>query len=212
MKKYLEKIRKPNKKLSMKNKILITLGIMIFGFALGVFQKWVDGGALDILPLFLQKIDIGNYFGRLAIWVLLGTVISVFSESALRAGINTLSFFLSMLAGYYIYCNFVLGFLPVSYMIMRIWIALISFFLAAICWYAKGDGIVSIMISAVIIGVLFSQAFLIIQGFYVTHFLEVVTWILGLIVLYRKPKEFVFEFGLSIFVAILYQMFIPYYG
>ena len=47
-----------------------------------------------------------------------------------------------------------------------------SFFMAYICWYAKGEGIIAILISAVILGVLFAQAFCITQGFYVFHFME----------------------------------------
>lgn len=117
-----------------------------------------------------------------------------------------------MLAGYYLYCNFVLGFLPLSYMIIWIIISIISIFIAFICWYSKGNGIVAVIISSGIIGVLFSQAFLITQGFYVTHILEVITWIVALIILRREPKEFVLQMGLSFVVSIIYQLIIPYWG
>ena len=118
IKRYLEQIRKPSKKLSYKRQIVITLGVILLGFLLGTLQKWIDGTGGSNLPLILQKLDIGNYFGRLAIWILLGTIISVYSESPVRAGINTFVFFISMLAGYYLYCNYVLGFLPRAYMMM----------------------------------------------------------------------------------------------
>lgn len=97
---------------------------------------------------------------------------------------------------------------------MMIWvlIAIVSFFLAFICWYAKGNGIVAVVISGVILGVLFSQAFLIIQGFHITHLLEVLTWIVGVIILRRNLKEFAMEMGLSVIVAIFYQLVIPYWG
>ena len=112
IKAYFEQIRKPSKNVSLNRQIVITLGIILLGFLIGVFQKWIDGTGSSILPMILQQLDIGNYFGRLAIWILLGTIISVYSESPLRAAINTFFFFISMLAGYYIYCNYVLGFLP----------------------------------------------------------------------------------------------------
>ena len=97
---------------------------------------------------------------------------------------------------------------------MMIWIvvSIFSFFLAYVCWYAKGQGKIAIIISSVILGVLFSQAILITQGIYVTHFLEVATWLLGVIVLYRKPKEFAVEMGASLVVAFVYQLIIPYWG
>lgn len=212
MKSYLEKIRRPDKGAPLKTQVIITICIMLLGFLLGVLQKWIDGSPSNIFPLLLQQLDIGNYFGRLAIWILLGTVISVYSKTPVRASLNTFLFFICMLAGYYLYSNYVLGFLPTTYMMIWVIFSFLSFFMAYICWYAKGNGIISILISSVIIGVLFSQAFLITQGIYVTHLPEVITWGVGIIILYRKPKELAVELGLSILVAFVYQLVIPYWG
>lgn len=214
IKAFFEQIRKPNKNVSPNRQIVITLGIILSGFLLGVLQKWIDGTAASTLPMILQQLDIGNYFGRLAIWILLGTIISMYSESPLRAAINTFFFFLSMLAGYYIYCNYVLGFLPRTYMMMWIVIAFASFVMAYICWYAKGEGIVAIFISSMIIGVLFAQAFNlnITQGFYMYHFGEVITWIIGVILLRRKTKEYAIEIGVSLVIALVYQLTMPHWG
>jgi len=212
MKSHLKKIRVSDRSVSMSTQILVSIGIIIGGFMLGLLQKWIDGSSNDILPVILQQLDIRNYFGRLAIWILLATIISVYAKTPFRASINTFLFFISMLAGYYIYCNYVLGFLPRTYMMIWVLISFASFFMAYICWYAKGEGIISIIISSVIIGVLFSQAFLITQGFYVTHLMEVVTWGIGIIILYRKPKQLAIELALSIVVAFVYQSVIPYFG
>lgn len=212
MKEYLLKIRAPKNNVEIKKQLLITLGIIIVGFMLGILQKWLDETASNSLPVFIQQLDISNYFGRLAVWILSATVISVYSDTALRASINTFLFFISMLSGYYLYCNFILGFLPRTYMMIWVLIAIVSFFLAFICWYAKGNGIVAVVISGVILGVLFSQAFLIIQGFHITHLLEVLTWIVGVIILRRNLKEFAMEMGLSVIVAVFYQLVIPYWG
>ena len=200
--------------MSFKRQIIITLGIITLGFLLGILQKWIDGTGGSNLPLILQQLDIGNYFGRLAIWILLGTIISVYSESPLRAAINTFIFFISMLAGYYLYCNYVLGFLPRTYMMMWMVIAFASFFMAYICWYAKGNGTIAVIISSVIIGILFAQAFNlnITQGFYVYHSLEVLTWLIGVILLRRKPKEYAIELSLSVVIAYIYQLVMPHWG
>ena len=211
---YFEQIRKPSKNMSFKRRIAITLGVILLGLLLGVLQKWLDGAGSSILPAILQQLDVGNYFGRLAIWILLGTIISVYSESPLRAAINTFFFFLSMLAGYYLYCNYILGFLPRTYMMMWIVIAFGSFFMAYICWYAKGEGFIAITISSMIIGVLLAQAFNlnVTQGFYVYHSLEVLTWLIGVILLRRKPKEYAIEIGLSVVIAYIYQLVMPHWG
>ncbi len=214
IKAYLEQIRKPSKNVSLNRQIVITLGIILLGFLLGVLQKWIDGTGGSNVPLILQQLDIGNYFGRLAIWILLGTIISVYSESPLRAAINTFIFFISMLAGYYLYCNYILGFLPRTYMMMWIVITFASFFMAYICWYAKGKGGIAIIISSAIIGVLLAQAFNlnVTQGFYVYHSLEVLTWLIGVILLRRTPKEYAIEIGLAVVIAFIYQLVMPHWG
>ena len=146
--------------------------------------------------------------------ILLATIISVHSESPLRAAINTYFFFISMLAGYYLYCNYILGFLPRTYMMMWMVIAFASFFMAYICWYAKGEGIIAIFISSMIMGVLLAQAFNLnfTQGFYMYHFLEVITWLIGVILLRRKTKEYAIEIGLSVVIAFIYQLVMPHWG
>lgn len=214
MKSFLEKIRTPEKDVSFKKQVIVTIGVILLGFALGVLQKWIDGSPINIFPLFMQQLDIGNYFGRLAIWVLLATVISIYAKSPLRASINTFLFFISMLAGYYLYCHYVLGFLPRTYMMIWIAISFATIFMAYICWYAKGEGIIAIFISSMIMGVLLAQAFNlnIRQGFYVYHFLEVLTWIIGVILLRRKPKEYAIAIGLSVVIAFVYQLVMPYWG
>ena len=214
IKAFFEKIRKPRNNVPLNRQIAITLGIILFGFAFGVLQKWMDGTGSSVFPTILQQLDIGNYLGRLAIWILLGTVISIYSDSPLRAAINTFFFFISMLAGYYLYCNYILGFLPRTYMMMWIVISFASFFMAYICWYAKGEGCIAIFVSSMIMGVLLAQAFNlnITQGFYMYHFLEVVTWMIGVLLLRRKPKEYVIEIGLSVMIAFIYQLVMPHWG
>ena len=214
IKAFLEQVRKPKINVSFIKQIAATIGIILVGFALGVLQKQMDGAPVNAFFELMQQFDVGNYFGRLAIWILLATMISVYASSPLRAAINTFFFFVSMLAGYYLYCNYVLGFLPRAYMMMWVAIAFASFLMAYICWYAKGEGFVAIIISSVIIGVLLAQAFNLnfTQGFYMYHSLEVFTWLIGVILLRRKPKEYVVVIGLSVVIAFVYQMVMPHWG
>ena len=197
----------------MRKQIIGIFGIIVLGFILGVIQKWIDGTPANFFPLIIQQLDIGNYFGRLAIWILLAAIISVYSKSPLISSVNTFSFFISMLAGYYIYCNYVSGFLPKAYMLMWIGISFVTPFMAYICWYAKGQGLAAVVISSAIIGTLFAQAFSLTQGFYVYNVMEVATWIVGIIILFRKSKkEFALELILSFPIAFLYQLFIPHFS
>ncbi len=214
IKTILEQVRKPQNDMPLRSQLAETAGIILFGFALGVLQKWMDGSAVNTFPVIIQQLDIVNYFGRLAIWILLATAISVYARSPLRAAVNTFFFFISMLAGYYLYCNYILGFLPKAYMMIWIVLSFVSFFMAYVCWYAKGEGVVAIFLSSLILGVLLAQAISlnISQGFYVYHIMEVFTWLAGVILLRRKPKEYVVVIGLSVVIAYVYQLMIPHWG
>ena len=64
MKLFLEKVRKPEKKLSVKYQIIETLGIVLFGLALGVLQKWMDTLPESEFPKIIQPLNISNYLGR----------------------------------------------------------------------------------------------------------------------------------------------------
>lgn len=165
-------------------------------------------------PAAAPKADIGNYFGRLAIWILIGTAISVYAASPRLAGVNTFCFFISMVAGYYLYCHYVLGFLPRSYMMIWVLMSFASFFLAMVCWYAKGEGAPAVLLSAVILGALLAAGGQLEdrRGFYVYHLMEVFTWLAGVLLLRRRGKEFAVEMGLSVVVAVLYQLILPHWG
>ena len=214
IKTFLGKVRFPRKKLALNKQVAITLGIILLGAILGILQKWLDNIPSNSLPAILQQLDVTNYFGRLAIWILLAMVISIYAESPLRAAINTFFFLISMVTGYYLYCNYVLGFLPKNYMLIWIGFSFVSFFMAYICWYAKGNGIVAILISSIIMGVLLAQAvnLNITQGVYIYHLMDVFTWGIGDIILRRKPREFIATIGLSVVVAFVYQILIPHWG
>ncbi len=215
IKRFIEGVRTPKNNVSLAKQIAATAGITLFGFVLGILQKLMDGAPTNTFLEVMEQWGVGNYFGRFAIWILLATIISVYAKSPLRASINTFFFFISMLSGYYLYTNYVLGFLPRTYMMMWVLIAFVSFFMAYICWYAKGEGFVAIIISSVIIGVLLAQAFslrIFDQGFYVYHVWEVFTWLASVVLLRRKPKEYAIEIVLSIVVASVFQMTLPFFG
>jgi len=212
MKQFLEKIRKPDTACPLRARLILAVGVIVLGFGLGVLQKWLDSLAVNELPLVFQQLDITNYFGRPAVWILLATVIAVYASHPLQASVNTFLFFISMLAGYYLYCHFVLGFLPKAYMLMWLAIACVTPLLAYICWYARGEGAAAVVITAGILGVLFSQAFLLLQGFRVAYVPEILTWLAALVVLRRKPKELAAAVGLSLVVAVIWQLLVPYGG
>ena len=74
MKKFLNDIRSAENPISGNRKIINTIAILFLGIALGTFSKYLDFRQTE-LPGVLMAIngvlDIGNFLGRFAIWILI---------------------------------------------------------------------------------------------------------------------------------------------
>ena len=142
MKELLNHIRSAENPISGNRKIINTIAVLFLGIALGTFSKFLDFRQAE-LPSVLMAIDgaldVHNFLGRFAIWVLLALCISIYSNSAIRAGINVLVFFIGMVASYYLYSNYAAGFFPRSYAMIWFGFTIISPFLAFVCWYARRE-------------------------------------------------------------------------
>ncbi|MBQ9592459.1 MAG: hypothetical protein IJR36_01120 [Lachnospiraceae bacterium] len=213
MTEYLERVRRPDRTGPAGRRIAVSAGIAALGFALGIFQKWLDGSAANELPVIFQRLDFTNFFGRFAVWIFLGAVISVCAATPARAGLNTFLFLGCMVLGYYVYGQFVLGFFPRSYAMIWAVLACVSPVPAAVCWYAKGRGWPAVVISAGILGCLLSQAIGLVQGLRVLFLPEVIVWAAAVVILRRRDwKEFAWEMGLSVVVAAAVQVLLPFWG
>ena len=107
--KFLNDIRNAEKTISNNRKIINTIAVLFLGIALGTFSKFLDFRQAE-LPSVLMAIDgaldVHNFLGRFAIWVLIALCISIYSNSAIRASINVFAFFIGMVASYYLYSNY----------------------------------------------------------------------------------------------------------
>lgn len=214
LKKSLNSIRTPIKVHSFPKKFLYSSLALLFGIATGVLAKFLD---LANLPSFLEALDLSNFFGLASIWCLFGLIVSVYSKSPLRASLNTFLFFSGMLTGYYVYTRIFAGFYP-DFDYLMIWVAftVLSPFIAVFCWYAKGSGLTSVVLSALIIGFLSTYAFTFsIVNFYFNtpDILGVLVWIAGIVVLYRNPKQTLYSVILSVLIVCVYNVLpisIPY--
>ncbi len=79
--KFLNDIRNAEKPIS--NKIINTIAVLFLGIALGTFSKFLDFRQAE-LPSVLMAIDgaldVHNFLGRFAIWVLIALCISIYSN------------------------------------------------------------------------------------------------------------------------------------
>jgi len=215
MKELLNHIRSAENPISGNRKIINTIAVLFLGIALGTFSKFLDFRQAE-LPSVLMAIDgaldVHNFLGRFAIWVLLALCISIYSNSAIRAGINVLVFFIGMVASYYLYSNYVAGFFPRSYAMIWVGFTMISPFLAFVCWYTKGKSKSAFILSILILAVLFNMTFVYGWGYFeALSVLELAVFLIGLTVLRRDTLRCSVLMGtMSIALAFLFNMVIPF--
>lgn len=209
---FLEQMRTPNKDLTTSKKIINTILIFIFGVGLGIFSKWLDNMSIDDNILWqhiLRVLDLGNIFSMFGIWILIAIFISIFSNTPLRSGINVFIFFFGMCISYHIYTIIFAGFNPMGYMMIWYGITIISPFMAFICWYSKGNGIISFIINIGIITVMILCCFSIGMWYFdFNSIIDTLFFISTLFVLYDTPKKFIYSLLISLVLAYLIRFFI----
>lgn len=125
----------------MKKSLLNPFSMMIIGFTLGTISRLFD--------IYTQ--NLGNIFSQMAIWILFGVLISIYSSSKKKAMLNILPFCIGMLITYYLVALITDGIY--SNIIILGWtiFALCSPALAYFTWITKEKGVVPKIISIGII-------------------------------------------------------------
>ena len=213
MKNFLNEIRKPQEGLSLATKVRHTLLIVAIGIVLGVFSKWLDILSIDDTILWQHLIgvlDLGNFFSGFSIWLFIALAISVFSQTPLRACLNTFLFFVGMTVSYHLYTVLFSGFNPSGYMMIWYGITLVSPLLAFVCWYAKSNHKISIIISSLIFFVMFSTCFSMGMWYFgLRGILDFLVFVGTCIVLYVSPKNTGISILLGLILAFLIR--IPFF-
>ena len=213
MNKFLNDTRSTENMIPLNKKIINTVCILFIGIILGTFSKFLDTTPANELPFIFEFLDIRNFLGRFAIWVLIALCISIYSNSSIRASINVFVFFVGMVTSYYLYSKFVAGFFPRSYAMIWIGFTVISPVLAFICWYAKGKSKLAFVLSAMILAILFNMTFVYGSSYFeMRSILELITFICGLVVLKRntiKDTFIMIVIGLSI--AFVLDLVVPFH-
>lgn len=186
----LNQIREKEAPESLGMQITCSILTLLFGMTLGFLSKYLDCTPSNELPGFLEYLDVRNFLGRFAVWVLIGLWLSVSSRSPGRAAIHVFLFFFGMVASYYLYTQHVAGFFPGNYTFLWFGFALISPILAMICWYAGGKGAVAFLLSMILLGALFWCSFLC-GRYYVEprSALELIIFLCGIAVLRRDTLK-----------------------
>ena len=135
-------------------KLLTIPKMIILGIIIGIISK--------IFDLYTQ--NLGNIFSELSIFILLGLLISLYSENNTKAMLNLLAFCISMVMAYYLTAiithsiynyNFIMGWLA---------IAIISPLLAYITRLTLKKGLISIIIKILILITTLSISIILFNG------------------------------------------------
>lgn len=142
----------------MKKKILNPITLFITGGFLGILSKCLDNSTNSIGMI------LGNIFSELSIWILLGVIITINSETKKKAMINIFTFCIGMLITYYITAEITNSFY--SKIFIKGWtiFALFSPLFAYFTWMTKEKGILSKIMSLGIITVTIITNIIIFNG------------------------------------------------
>ena len=111
--------------------------MFILGLLIGIVIRLLD----------IYTTNLGNIFSCLSIWILIGVIISIYSDSKKNAMINILPFCIGMLITYYFVAFITKGIYSNIIIIGWTIFALCSPILAYFTWLTKEKGIFSMIIS-----------------------------------------------------------------
>lgn len=124
-------------------KILNPPGMLVLGLLSGAVSRLLD----------IYTVNLGEIFSQMAVWILIGTVISIYSSSKGRAMANILAFCLGMLAAYYAAAVITDGVYGRTFIIGWTLFALCSPILAYFTWMTKERGLIPKLIGTAIVAV-----------------------------------------------------------
>lgn len=125
----------------MRKKLLNPISLFFAGLLLGVVSRLLD--------IYTQ--NLGNIFSQMAIWILFGVLISIYSSSKKKAMVNILPFCLGMLITYYFVAFVTKGVYSSTMIIGWTIFAFFSPILAYFTWLTKEKGIFPKIISVGIV-------------------------------------------------------------
>ncbi|HOQ36867.1 MAG TPA: DUF6518 family protein [Acetivibrio sp.] len=127
----------------MKRKLLNPASMFCVGLLLGIISRLLD----------IYTKNLGNIFSQMAIWILFGVAISIYSSSKKKAMANILPFCIGMLITYYTVAILTKGVYSIDFIVGWTVFAFFSPILAYFTWMTKEKGILPKIISIGIVAV-----------------------------------------------------------
>lgn len=123
-------------------KLLHPAVMLLCGLAIGAAVRLLD----------IYTVTLGEIFSRMSVWILLGTLIAIYSPTPKRAMANILPFCLGMLAAYYAVAVITHGVYGEGYIVGWTVFALLSPGMAYLAWLSKEKGTIPGLLRVGILG------------------------------------------------------------
>lgn len=159
------------------SRIITPILMLVLGLVLGVLSRLLD--------IYTQ--NLGNIFSQFAIWILLGTVISIYSKTKFSAMLNVFLLCIGMLATYYFTAFVTEGVYSNIFIIGWTAFALCSPIMAFVTWHTKEKGFFVRIISVGIVAVSFVSSILFFDKLRVYDF--IINAVLVYFLFFKKIKR-----------------------
>ena len=143
-----------NEKMSKTKSIIDPILLFIFGAVLGVVSKLLD----------IHTSNLGNIFSQMSIWILLGTLIAIFSKTKGKAALNVFVFCIGMLITYYITAELTNSVYGMTFIYGWVAFSVCSPVFAILTWMTKEKGMLGKIISFGILVVTLTVSMVVFDG------------------------------------------------
>ena len=140
--------------MSKTQSIIDPILLFIFGAVLGVVSKLLD----------IHTSNLGNIFSQMSIWILLGTLIAIFSKTKGKAALNVFVFCIGMLITYYITAELTNSVYGMTFIYGWAAFSVCSPVFAILTWMTKEKGVLGKIISFGILVVTLTVSMVVFDG------------------------------------------------
>ena len=128
--------------------------MFLLGAVLGVASKVLD----------IHTQNLGNIFSQMSIWILLGTLVAIFSKTKSKAALNVFVFCIGMLITYYITAELTNSVYGMTFIYAWTAFSICSPVLAILTWMTKEKGVLGKIISFGILVVTLAVSMVVFDG------------------------------------------------
>lgn len=136
------------------NRIFVPLAMFLLGAVLGIASKLLD----------IYTSNLGNIFSQMSIWILLGTLIAIFSKTKGKAVLNVFVFCIGMLITYYITAELTSSVYGMTFIYGWAAFSVCSPVFAVLTWMSKEKGALGKIISFGILVVILTVSMVVFDG------------------------------------------------